>query len=433
MLYKLDDKLPIKKNAAYGLQHVIYIAISAVAMPVVVGPLLGLSQNEVAEMLQRTFLLSGIISIMQVKFGHGYPIIEAPAGLWAGIMTLMAGLAPAIGKDLSVLRTDLEGGLLIAGMVVMLLTITGLIPTIAKLFTPSVNSVLIILMVLQISPSMVKGMFGISKVNQTADFKVTAVFFAIVIIILSVNLFAKGFLQSISTLIGISAGWILAILTGIGSPISNTGKGLISLPKTFSWGTPTFDIGITVTCVLAALVLLSMTFTSIRSMAEMMEEQVPLKRWNRSFLIHGLSTSLAGIFPTIAFMPYLSSTGFLAMTGVAARSPFVLAGIVMILLGAITPIGMLFASIPMVVGCSALLVIFSLILGQGLKELQKISITNRECFVIGIPLLVGIGAMFLPVSTFQDLSGALAYILPNGLVDGIFIALVLDNILPKKI
>ncbi|HVI39380.1 MAG TPA: hypothetical protein VM577_01870, partial [Anaerovoracaceae bacterium] len=30
VLYELDDKLPIKKNAIYGLQYVIYIAISAV-------------------------------------------------------------------------------------------------------------------------------------------------------------------------------------------------------------------------------------------------------------------------------------------------------------------------------------------------------------------------------------------------------------------
>ncbi|HVI39379.1 MAG TPA: hypothetical protein VM577_01865 [Anaerovoracaceae bacterium] len=91
-------------------------------------------------------------------------------------MTLMAGLAPAVGKELPVVLANLEGGLMIAGITVMLLTIVGLIPLVTKLFTPTVNSVLII--------------------------------------ILTVNLFAKGFLQSISTLIGIS------LLIGIGAMFS---------------------------------------------------------------------------------------------------------------------------------------------------------------------------------------------------------------------
>lgn len=432
MLYKLNDKLTIRKNMIYGFQHVIFIALSTVVMPVVAGPLLGLSQNEIADMLQRTFLISGVISILQVKFGHGYPILEAPAGFWIGILTLMAGLAPAVGKDLPTLRTDMEGGLMIAGIVVILITMAGWIPRVTKLFTPAVNSVLILLMVLQISPSIVKGMLGITATNQTADFKVAAVFFGVVVINLMLNLFARGFLQSISTLIGILTGWIAAAFLGMTNSPYQTGKGWISLPEIFAWGKPTFDAGVTATCVLASLVLLSMTYTSIKSMAELMEDQVSVKQWNRSFTIHGFTTSLTGVFSIIAFMPYLSSTGFLAMTGVAARSPFILAGAVMILMGMITPVGMLLATIPMAVGCGALLVIFALILGQGLKELQNTKLTNRECFVIGISLIVGIGTMFLPEETFQALPGVAAYILPNGLVDGILLALILDNILPKK-
>jgi xanthine/uracil permease len=150
--HKLDDKLSIEKNIAYTFQHMILITIAALVMPLVVGALLGLSQKEIAEMLQRTFVLTGIISLLQIKFGHSFPIIEGPAGLWTGILTLMASLAPSIGKEMSVLRTDLEAGLIIAGLVVMLLTILGLIPYLAKLFTPIINSIIIILMVLQVSP-----------------------------------------------------------------------------------------------------------------------------------------------------------------------------------------------------------------------------------------------------------------------------------------
>ncbi|MGI6730813.1 MAG: purine/pyrimidine permease [Anaerovoracaceae bacterium] len=430
--HKLDDKLSIEKNIAYTFQHMILITIAALVMPLVVGALLGLSQKEIAEMLQRTFVLTGIISLLQIKFGHSFPIIEGPAGLWTGILTLMASLAPSIGKEMSVLRTDLEAGLIIAGLVVMLLTILGLIPYLAKLFTPIINSIIIILMVLQVSPSIVNGMFGITRDNPTVDLRSTLVFFVVVILSLAINLFAKGFLQSISTLVGVIAGWILAGLLGIASPAHLTSQGFITFPRAFAWGTPTFDAGIIITCVFSALALLPMTFTSIRGMEALLEVKIPKKKMNNTFLIHGLSASLGGIFPTVAFMPYLSSIGIIAMTGVASRTPFVWASILMILFGIFSPMGMLLASIPVSVGCGALVIIFALILGQGLKELQKIEITNRESFIIGISILIGVGAMFLPDTTFSNLPSILAYILPNGLIDGIVVALVLEKLLPKK-
>src|SRR5665648_381501 len=288
MLYKLEDKLPIEKNIVYGFQHVIYFGISAVIMPVVVGTLLGLNQHELAGMLQRIFVLCGIVSILQVKFGHKYPIIDGPAGLWAGILTLMAGLAPTLGKELSILRTDLEGGMLIAGVFIMLLTLAGGIPLIAKLFTPVVNSVLIILMVLQISPSIVNGMLGITQENLSIDLKSLSVFFVTVILILIINLYTKGFIQSISTLVGVVFGWALAALLGITSTMNLLAEGIISLPKVFAWGMPTFDPGVIVTCVLASLVLLSMTFTSVNSMAEVLAENVTKKKLNRSIFILSL-------------------------------------------------------------------------------------------------------------------------------------------------
>ncbi|MBV7275654.1 purine/pyrimidine permease [Clostridium sp. PL3] len=432
MLYGLDDTLPIQKNIVYGFQHVIYFVVSAVVMPVVVGALLGLSHHEIASMLQRTFVLCGIISILQAKFGHTYPIIDGPAGLWTGVITLMAGLTPTLGKDLSVLITDLESGMIIAGAVVMILMILGLIPYISKLFTPVINGVLIILMVLQISPSIIKGMLGITEQNKVIDIRCTAVFFVTVILILVISLFTKGFLQSISTLVGVIVGWIMALLLGIANLTSLTSEGFVSLPQAFAWGKPTFDVGITITCIIASLVILSMTFTSVNSMAEVLGESVSNKQMSHAIFIHGLSASFAGAFPTIAFMPYLSSTGITAMTRVAARRPFVLSGVMMIALGIVTPIGMLFASIPSPVGCGALIMVFALITGQGLKEFQKIKITNRESFIIGISVLIGIGAMFLPNTAFQGLPSVARSILPNGMVDGIIIAFLMENLLSKK-
>lgn len=430
--YQLGDPVPQKENIVLALQHVIFFVASAVVMPVVVGYALGLSQAEVADTLQRTFFLCGVVSILQTALGHRYPIIDGPAGLWSGLLILMAGTMTALGKNAEVLRTDLETGMIIGGAVIAALVMLGLMTKLMKLFTPLINGVLILLMVLQISPSIVKGMTGITADQTVIDWKSCLVFFFTMFLILFLNMFAGGFIKSIATFIGVLAGWILAYVVGITTESDLMGNGILSLPKIFAWGTPTFDIGIIVTCIIAAFVLLSMTFASVNGMSEVAGDQVDDKRMNKTIGIHGLATVLCGIFPTVAFMPYVSSTGIVKMTGVAARKPFYLASVLMMVMGMIAPFGAFFSTIPNAVGYAALIMIYALIMGQGFNELRKVDFTNRENFIVGISMLIGMGVMFLPAEAFGSLPQVAGYILSNGLIDGMAIAFLLEHVILHK-
>lgn len=430
--YQLGDNVPQRENIVLALQHVIFFVASAVVMPVVVGYALGLSQMEVAETLQRTFFLCGVVSILQTALGHRYPIIDGPAGLWSGLLILMAGTVVSLGKSAEILRTDLEAGMIVGGAVIILLVILGLMNKLIKLFTPLINGVLILLMVLQISPSIVKGMTGITADHAVIDWKSCVVFFFTMFLILFLNMFAGGFIKSIATFIGVLAGWILAYFMGITAKTDLMAGGILSVPKIFAWGRPTFDLGITATCVIAAFVLLSMTFASINGMSEVVGDTVDNKRVNRAIGIHGFATVLAGIFPTIAFMPYVSSTGIVKMTGVAARKPFYLASVLMILMGMIAPFGAFFSGIPNAVGYAALIMIYALIMGQGFNELRKVEFTNRENFIVGISMLIGMGVMFLPSEAFSAMPQVAGYILSNGLIDGMIMAFLLEHVIIRK-
>lgn len=432
--YGLSDEIPQKENIVLAFQHVIFFVASAVVMPVVVGYALGLSQGDVASVLQRTFVLCGVISILQTALGHRYPIIDGPAGLWSGLLILMAGSMSAFGKSATVLRTDLEMGMIIGGCFIILLVILGLMNHLLNLFTPLINGVLILLMVLQISPSIVKGMTGITAENTVIDGKSTVVFFFTMFLILFLNMFTKGFIKSIATFIGVLAGWVMAALLGITSSGNLMGNGIISLPEFLAWGKPTFDPGVCITCVIAAFVLLSMTFASINGMSEVIgdAEEFDGKRFNRTIGIHGLATVLCGLFPTVAFMPYVSSTGIVRMTGVAARKPFYLASVLMIFMGLLAPVGTFFSTIPNAVGYAALIMIYALIMGQGFSELKKVEFTNRENFIVGISMLIGMGVMFLPTSAFEGLPQVAGYILSNGLIDGMAVAFLLEHVILRQ-
>lgn len=424
--------MPVRQQAIYALQNLIFFLASSIVLPVVVGRALGLAQEGVAEMLQRTFFLCGVITSLQILFGHKYPIYDSISGLWAGMLILMAGTALELGKGAPTLRTDLESGILISSAVVVLLSLLGFMPKLIKIFTPTVNGIILMLMVLQLSPNFVKGMTGIYGDNTTLNPKSLFIFFVTVASILFINTRAKGFLQSISTLIGTIIGWTLAAILGLTTARGDAFASIVSLPSFFAWGTPTFDLGVTLTCVLAALVLISMNYASINGLAEVLGEKLEPDRFSRSMLIHGIGNFLSGIFSVTPYMPYLSSSGIVLMTRVASKKPLLLASYAMIVLGLIKPIGVMFSTIPTEVGYAALIMIFALIFGQGVRELQKVKIENRESFIIGFSVLIGIGVMFLPADTFREFPQIARYILSNGLVDGTLIVILMEHVVLRK-
>nr|WP_315020217.1 purine/pyrimidine permease [uncultured Aminipila sp.] len=432
MRYGLDEKMPTGECLMYGLQHLIYFLAGAAIMPVIVAAYLGLNHNQTTEMLQRTFFLCGIISIIQTRFGHRYPIVDGPAGLWMGILITLTSATTAFGGSLASLRTDLEMGMILSGGLIIIIGLTGLISRISKVFTPLVNGVFLILMVLQLSGTLMKGMTGTTKGAGEISLANVLVFLLTAGIILLINIKGKGFVKSVATLIGVAIGWCTALMLGIGEKINLTGTSLFSLPKVFAWGMPTFNGGVVITCMVGCVMLFANVIASINGMADVAQDKVIPKQLNRSIGFYGFTAVMTGIVPTVGFVPFASSMGVIAMTGVASRRPFYLGSAFMIVLGLIAPVGSFFASIPPSVGYAAMMIVFALILGQGLREFQRVEFTQRENLIVGISMLVGMGVMFLPSALFISLPGFWKYIFSNGLIVGMLMSIILEQLVLRE-
>lgn len=430
MRYNLNDQPATSELISYSLQHLTFFLANAAILPVIVGSYLGLDQSAIAGLVQRTFILCGIASFLQCKWGHGFPIFEGPAGMWYGIFITLATTAPALGKPLSVLRTDIELGLIIAGLCCIVLGLTGLVGKTIRLFSPLVNGIFLCLMSLQLSPTMIKGFLGITAVNQLLDGKCLLASFITTTLIIWISLTKKGFWQSIAILLGAGVGWLVATLLGL-SPSIHQDTALL-LPEIFPWGIPTFDAGVVLTCVLAAIIVFSNLVASILGLCNLTGEPPKAKLFNRGAACTGIADVLAGICSIIGFIPYASAVGYTAMTGVAARKPFYLGAALLTLLGVFPPVSAFFAALPPTVGYSVMFVVYTMILGLGIKEFAKTPLTNRELFIIGISLLIGIGVMFLPQQVFNDVPTAFRYLLLNGLVDGVIICILLEQVLLRQ-
>lgn len=432
LLYDLDDRVPTGKAAVYGFQHLIYFLATCAIMPVMIGAYLGLDQAEIAQMLQRTFFLSGGVSVLQCLLGHRYPIIDGPAGLWMGLLIVLSTTCTSFGDDLSVMRTSLELGMILAGCMVLIIAVTGAIDKILKVFTPVINGTFMILMVMQMSASVLKGATGLASGYTTIQPKFVLVFLVTACIILVFNMKAKGFLQSIATLIGVMCGWALAWAVGISRDFIAAGDGIVEIPMPFAWGAPTVDISVILTCLIGQFVLFSNFITTLNVIANLLDRENTQKQIRRSTIGFGLTAMLCGIFPVTGFVPFTASSVSIKLTRVAARGPFVIGGLLMMLLGIITPICTFFAAIPPAVGYAAMMVLFAMIFVQGVREYQKVELTSREEFIIGISFIVGAGVMFMDSSAFLTFPQMLRYIVSNGLIVGLILALLMEHVILRK-
>ena len=295
-----------------------------------------------------------------------------------------------------------------------------------------VNGTFLILMVLQMSATVIKGATGVSSGYETIQPKFVLIFLLTTVVIVVINLKTKGFIQSIATLIGVVCGWIMAYALGISPEFISSGDGFLAVPRPFAWGTPTVDPSVIITCLIGEFVLFSNFATSINGMSELLNRPNSPKTVKKSTVWFGVTAALCGIFPVPGFVPFASAPSTTKLTRVAARSPFILGGIFMMILGLIAPVCTFFAAIPPAVGYSAMMIVFALMLEQGIKEFKKVEFTNREGFIIGISFMIGAGIMFLDADAFMNLPQMLRYIVSNGLIVGLIIAIVMEHIILRK-
>lgn len=432
LLYNVNDPVPAGQSVLYSLQWLAFNLVNVSVVPLVVGAALGLDQAEIASLAQRLMFFASLASILQVLFGHRLPIIEGPAGLWWGVFITLGLMAPGMGKDLAVLRSDLEGGMIIAGLVLVILGYTGMMSRTLKLFTPAVTGTVLILLSLQLSGSFVRGMLGITGPESAVDLRSLLVSILVISTVIVVNLKARGFVRSLAILIGTAVGWIVSAIVGI-SPALGHGKTFIELPGLFAWGTPTFDPGIVLISVLTGILVLSNSVASVLAMERTLEIKIPKEAHDKGVVCTGIGDILSGIGAMIGLVPYSASAGLISLTGVGAKGPFILFSVVMMLMGLFPSIALFLSSIPAPVGYAVILASFCQMMGFGLQDYARLNMTGRTLFIIGIPILIGTGIFNLPASAFSTLPVWLRYIVSNGFLTGMLICILLEHVLlPKK-
>jgi xanthine/uracil permease len=416
-----------------SLQWLMFMIANVITVPIVLGHAFGLTSAEIALFTTRTLFVCGLIGLLQALMGHRYAVLEGPAGMWWGVFMVLIQMTQQVGESVGELQSDLEFGLIIAGVLYVLLAVCGWLRHIQYLFTPAVTGSFLILLALQLSKDILAGLLGIGFRHATDVQPAIAVLsLALIVFTLTLMVRGRGLVQNMAVLIGLVAGWLVYGLLGWLEWPNPGAEPVFSLPRLLPWGTPRFHLGIVLTCALTALILLSNLIASIQAFATAIGETAEAERFRGGTLVSGIGAMLAGLFGTVGAVPLTAAAGLVSLTGIASRLPFLIASVVLTVLGFLPVVGEYAATLPTPVGYAVLLTVFVQLLGYGLRDLKKLALDQRDLWVVGLPLLTGVGLLFVPGQAWAKMPALFGYLLGNGLIVGVVLVLLLEHLVFRR-
>ncbi|MGN7479261.1 uracil/xanthine transporter [Solibacillus silvestris] len=417
-------------NWISGLQWLFFIFTNIVVIPITVGAAFELSSGTIVNMLQLSFTVTGLACIIQAFLGHKRAIMEGQSGLWWGIILTLCTTAAAQGMPLTIVGGSLTVGIILSSILTVLIGISGMGPRIAKLFNPAVMGVFMFLFGCQLIGIFLKGMLGIPFGNEAGgahiDGAISLLSIVIAIIVIVISVKAPASVRRYGLLIGIIGGWIIYAL--IFKPENHVSEATSFSFELFPLGKPAWDLGIIITAVIAGLLNSANTFGALKGTESMYKVETAKSEYKASFTITGIFTLIAGFFGLVPNSPYVSSIGFLSQTGIINRIPFALGGFMFLVMGLIPTIGHIFSQLPLSVGSSALFVSYLLLFNSSLNFFKQVKYNTVNIYRSAVPLFVGVVIMTLPASYFVTVPSVIRPVLSSGLLVGIILALLLENL-----
>lgn len=420
-----------------GVQWLFFLFINTVVVPLSIGHALELAPAEIAAAMQRSFILTGVLCIIQVLWGHRYALMDGPAGLWWGVVLQVCATAPVMGIELGTAAASLVSGFLLSGAIVIGMVYCGLMPYLQRLFSPLVMTVFLLLLAFQLEKIFFEGMIGQSQSGQW-DLRLSGLSIAVVLVVVLFHIKGKGRWGQFSLLAGIVFGWIgYTLLFGgqvadmqningqaaLAATEGTTGK----LWQWMPWGLPGLQPGIIAVGLITGLLNMSNTFTTLVAVGKIYGQESSSKQYKRSFLFTNGFTIIGACFGLIPFGTFASSIGFLENTRIIKRSALVVGSLMFVTAGLVPLLSDWLSRLPLSVGHAVLFAAYLQLLGTGIRSLQQFTFSTKTIYRIAIPVCVGVSIMTLPQSAFAGLPPSFIPLVSNGLIVGLLLVLILEH------
>ena len=440
-VHPVDEVLPTPKLFTLGLQHVLVMYAGAVAVPLIVGRALKLDPADVAFLISADLFVCGIVTLIQSLgatqwFGIRLPVMMGVTFAAVGPMVAMANanggsegaraifgaimaagvisilIAPFVSRMLRFFPPVVTGTIiLVIGVSLMRIGINWIFgnpvgPTAPQLVDPahadwlkSLTDGLAAGSVTGVAPPP-EGLALAAKMNNPAyaplgNIAVSAV---VLLSILLIARFGKGFVANISVLLGIIIGAVIAVAMGAMTFAKVGEAAWFGLVTPFHFGAPIFDPVMILTMTLVMVVVMIESTGMFLALGDMTGRKVTQPMLSAGLRTDGLGTLIGGIFNTFPYTSFSQNVGLVGVTGVRSRFVCVAGGIILIVLGLVPKMGALVESVPTMVLGGAGLVMFGMVAATGIRILAGVDFArNRNnLFIVAVSLGFGMIPLIAP-------------------------------------
>lgn len=422
--YSLEERPSLKETLIYGLQ---WFAVTIPIM-IIIGRITGSfhfsDAGDQMIYLQKLTFVMAIALAAQIAWGHRMPLIVGPSTV------LLIGIIAAAGHHPDTIYSSIMCG----GLLLSIISVTGLFGHLKKLFTPRIVSVVLLLIAFTLTPTII----SLITAGTGRTGPVFSLTFSLLLV--TVMFFMNGRLTGIwkSTLIV----WGMAIGSGIWFLINPEGIGTARLPDMKPFGLffkntmsgISLEPGVMISFAFCFLALLINDLGSIQSMNELLKPSDTGGRVTRGVFITGMANAASGLLGVIGPVNFSLSPGVIAATGCASRIAMVPTAALLLLLSFSPAAIALLSGVPsVIIGAVLIYVLTSQVAAGLLVAYEAIAdFQINDGLVIGLPLLLATIISFLPVHVVQAFPDILRPVLGNGFVVGITAALLMENVIFRK-
>jgi len=385
-VHPVDEVLPLPKLFALGLQHVLVMYANAVAAPLILGGALHLPKDQIAMLINADLFACGIATLIQT-IGVGPVGIRLPIIMGVTAVAISPLLAMAAMPDVGL--TGIYGAVLVGG-------VFGLCAApfvkYALRFFPAVVTGTIITMIgvvlMRVGVGWAGGGAAAADFGAPGYLAVAGLVLAIILLVLK---FATGFVQNMSVLIGITAGYLLTIALGWTDFSGIEKEPILRLVEPLQFGLPQFYLVPCLTmCLVMTIVFIEATGMFL-ALGAMTGRTVGPEDVTRGLRADAIGTIIGALFNTFPYVSYSQNIGLVGVTGVYSRWVCVAGGVIMLALGLIPKLAFIVASVPQCVLGGAGFIMFGMVAATGIRILSTVDFAHQRNSLLVVAISIGFG------------------------------------------
>lgn len=430
---------PVAQAIPLGIQHVLAMFVANVTPPIIIAGAAGFGFGSpdadipsLNYMIQMAMFFAGVTTLLQTislgPIGARLPIVQGTS--FAFIPVMIPAVAGAGVAGLS----GLMGGIIIGGLFQFAL---GFFIGRFRFALPPMVTGLIVLMIglSLISVGIEYAAGGAGDFNRSqpdwGGLSNWIQALTVIVVTLFIKFRSRGFLSMAAVLIGLVAGYLVALIMGDVNLSNIANAATFAVPTPFKFGV-SFDPTIIIGLCLMALVSAIETVGDVSGITKGgAGREASDREIAGATFADGLGTALAGAFGALPNTSFSQNVGLVAMTGVMSRHVVTIGAVFLMICGLIPKVGAAINTIPITVLGGAVIVMFGMVAASGANMLSEVNWNRRNMIIFAISLSVGLG--FLQVPEAVSKAGPLVTnLLATGLLPAAVLAISLNLIIPEN-